>query len=595
MRSHTCGELRLSQAGERVSLTGWVHRSRDHGGVLFVDLRDRYGRTQVVVHPDEAPPEVTEKARTLRPEFVARIEGMVRARPDGMINPDMITGQIEVYATSVEVLNPSITPPFLVEDAALAGEDLRLQYRYIDLRRPELQKVLALRHRVALATREFLDAQDFLEVETPMLVRPTPEGARDYLVPSRVHPGRCYALPQSPQLYKQILMVAGVDRYFQLARCLRDEDLRADRQPEHTQIDLEMSFINEEDIFKLVEGLMSHLFKEALGVDLPTPFLKIEYDEVMDRFGTDKPDLRIPVEIKDISEAVARTEFRIFKETVQEGRAVRCLCVPGGADYSRKDIQGLEERAKAEGAPGLAWARVKEDGLDGGISKFLEPETAQSIRMTTGAAVGDLLLFAADEPRQASRILGGVRSALVDRLLDPDAPPFYPLWVTHFPLFEKDAQTGRYIPCHHIFSMPLDPDPQKFAADPLAIRAQLYDLVINGTELASGSVRIHRREIQEAVMGIIGLDSVEIERRFGFLLKAFELGAPPHGGVAIGLDRLVMIMSGRTSIRDTIAFPKTTSAASLMDKAPAEPDPQDLEQLHIRFHSIAGKEEGTES
>ncbi|MBD3334664.1 MAG: aspartate--tRNA ligase [Candidatus Eisenbacteria bacterium] len=581
LRTHSCGELDGRAAGMRVTLAGWVHRVRDHGGVVFVDLRDRYGRTQVVVHPDEAAAEVTETARALRPETVTQVRGEVRRRPEGMVNPEMPTGEIEVYAETVEILNPAQTPPFLVEDAALAGEDLRLQYRYIDLRRPELQQALALRHRVALAARRHLDSLDFLEIETPMLVRPTPEGARDYLVPSRVHPGRFYALPQSPQLYKQILMVAGVDRYFQLARCLRDEDLRADRQPEHTQIDLEMSYVTEEDVFDVVEGLIVHVFQEAMGVALERPFLRLEYDEAMDRYGTDRPDLRIPAEIVDVSRAVSGSGFRVFSETVSSGRAVRCLRVPEGGAASRKEIQELEATAKQAGAAGLAWARVKGGALDGGIAKFLDAGTVASLLQATGGRDGDLLLFAADEPRRASAILGAVRSRLGPQLIQ-DAQRFHPLWVTHFPLFERDPDTGHIVPCHHAFSMPLDPDPQAIRERPLDVRAQLYDLVLNGTELASGSVRIHKRELQETVLEMIGVDRAAAERRFGFLLRAFEFGAPPHGGIAIGLDRLVMVMSGRASIRDTIAFPKTTSASSLMDQAPAPANPDDLRELHLQ-------------
>jgi aspartyl-tRNA synthetase len=587
LRTHTCGELRPEHAGKQVTLAGWVHRVRDHGGVFFVDVRDRYGLTQVVVHPDEAGPAVTDTARTLRHEFVVQVEGAVRSRPEGMVNPDMETGGIEVLAKELRVLNPAKTPPFLIEDASTAGEDLRLQYRFLDLRRPEIQTVLGLRHHATLEARRYLDSQGFWEVETPMLVRPTPEGARDYLVPSRVHPGRFYALPQSPQLYKQILMVSGVDRYFQIARCLRDEDLRADRQPEHTQIDLEMSFVAEEDVFRLVEGLVTHVFREVLGVDLSPPYLRLDYQEAMDRYGIDKPDLRIPGHIVDVTEAVRTTGFRIFREAAEGGKAVRAYAVPGGATLSRREIQDLEGAAKKEGAPGLAWSRVAAEGLEGGIGKFLEPPVAAGIREATGADAGDLLLFAADQPMKASRILGALRLALGSRLRGDEAG-YRPLWVTHFPLFEKDEETGAIVPCHHMFSMPVNPDPDSIRSDPLATKAQLYDLVVNGVELASGSVRIHRREVQEAVMEVVGLDRAEAERRFGFLLNAFEYGAPPHGGIAIGMDRLVMIMAGRTSIRDTIAFPKTTSALSLMDGAPSESDPAVLKELHIKIIPPSG-------
>jgi aspartyl-tRNA synthetase len=549
--------------------------------VFFADLRDRHGRTQVVLHPEAGQTELVELARSLRSEDVVRVEGEVRPRPEGMANPDLPTGEIEVYASRLEILARAKTPPFVVDDAPRAGEDLRLEFRYLDLRRPELQSVLGLRHRVSQAARRFLDAQGFWEVETPMLVRPTPEGARDYLVPSRIHPGRFYALPQSPQLYKQILMVAGVDRYFQLARCLRDEDLRADRQPEHTQIDLEMSFVTEEDVWDLVEGLMAAIFQETLGITLERPFPRLAYEEAMEAYGTDKPDLRIPGRIRDVTSKVASCGFRVFEEAAARGDAVRCLRVPGGASLSRKEIQGLEEVAKAHGAAGLAWARVGAEGLEGGIAKFLAPEAQRGLRETSEAREGDLLLLAAAPAMQASRILGAVRTHLGPRLRS-EGREFRFLWVVRFPLFERDEETGRIVPCHHMFSMPVDPDPEAIRRDPLAVRARLYDLVLNGTELASGSIRIHRREIQEAVMEVVGLDRAEAERRFGFLLRAFEYGAPPHGGIAIGLDRLVMLLAGRSSIRDTIAFPKTTSAMSLMDGAPSEPDPGVLEELHIR-------------
>ena len=582
LRTHTCGELRAEDAEKDVALCGWVHRIRDHGGVLFIDLRDRHGRTQIVVHPDEVEGAVTEEARTVKTEYVVRVEGKVRRRPEGMANTELATGAVEVLVRGLDVLNASKTPPFMIEGESTAGEDLRLQYRYLDLRRPELQQVLGLRHRATMAARGYLDSQGFWDVETPMLVRPTPEGARDYLVPSRVHPGQFYALPQSPQLYKQILMVSGIDRYFQLARCLRDEDLRADRQPEHTQIDLEMSFVAEEDVFTLVEGLVSRIFGEVLGVDLATPFPRLEYDEAIASYGTDKPDLRIPGRIRDVTQAVRSSGFRVFEEAAQSGGAVRCYAVPGGSELSRKEIDALETRARQAGAAGLAWARVKEEGLEGGISKFLQGDTFPALKAAAGAETGDLLLFAADEPSAASRILGAVRTEWGAGRGASGTEGYRPLWVVHFPLFEKDEETGRLVPCHHMFSMPVRPDVGLLERDPLSVKAQLYDLVMNGMELASGSIRIHRRDIQEAVMRVVGVGAEEAQRKFGFLLDAFEYGAPPHGGIAIGLDRLVMIMASRSSIRDTIAFPKTTSASSLMDGAPAGAEESVLRELHIR-------------
>jgi aspartyl-tRNA synthetase len=578
MRSHTCGELRAADAGRAVTLCGWVNRVRDHGGVFFLDLRDRFGVTQVVTRPGEGSPALLGALQAMRPEFVVRVTGRVAARPEGMINRQRPTGEIEVVLTAAEILSPSEVPPFVIEDETTAGEDLRLEYRYLDLRRPALQRVLALRHRVAQAARRFFDELGFLEIETPMLVKPTPEGARDYLVPSREHPGRFYALPQSPQLYKQILMVAGMDRYFQLARCLRDEDLRADRQPEHTQIDVEMSFIGEEDIYALIEGLMTRLFGETLGADLVTPFPRLDYDECMDRYGSDKPDLRIAVEIRDVTDAVAGSAFRLFGGALEAGLRVKSLVVPGGGALSRKQTDALEEEVKRGGAKGLARAKVTAEGLDGGFAKNLEPERAGALIAAAGAAPGDLLAIVVDARMTANRALGRLRATLATG----EATDYRFLWVRHFPLFEIDEASGRIAAAHHMFTMPLERDLPKLESEPLAVRAQLYDLVMNGVELGSGSIRIHRREIQERVMAVIGLDPAVAAQRFGFLLRAFQFGAPPHGGIALGLDRLVMLMAGCASIRDTIAFPKTTSALSLMDGAPAEADPADLRELHVR-------------
>ena len=582
LRTHTCGALRAGDVGLEVTLTGWVNRVRDHGGVFFLDLRDRYGITQVVTRPGQASEALVGALQAMRPEFVVRVTGTVAARPEGMINRQRTTGEIEVVVHAAEILASAEVPPFVIEDETTAGEDLRLEYRYLDLRRPVLQRVLALRHRIAQETRRHLDARGFLEIETPMLVKPTPEGARDYLVPSREHPGRFYALPQSPQLYKQILMVAGMDRYFQIARCLRDEDLRADRQPEHTQIDIEMSFIGEEDIYRLIEGLMTHLFRTALGAEVATPFPRLDYDECMDRYGTDKPDLRIPVEIRDVTDAVAGSAFRLFGDARAEGRVVKALAVPGGASLSRKQADALEEEVRHAGAQGLARAKVTPEGLDGGFAKNLEPEIARALIAAGGAAAGDLLAVVVDQHMTANRALGRLRARLAAGLGPAAATDYRFLWVRHFPLFEIDEATGRIAPAHHMFTMPLERDLPKLESDPLAVRAQLYDLVVNGVELGSGSIRIHRREIQERVMAVIGLDAAAAQRRFGFLLRAFQYGAPPHGGIALGLDRLVMQMAGTSSIRDTIAFPKTTSALSLMDGAPAEADPGDLRELHIR-------------
>jgi len=587
LRSHTCGELRAGDAGQRVVLTGWVHRLRDHGGVFFLDLRDRYGITQVVTRPGETGAEVLRVVREMRPETVVRVAGVVGRRPEGMVNPDRPTGEIEVLADVAAILAPSETPPFQIEDATSAGEDLRLEYRYLDLRRPELARVLELRHQVALATRRYFSERGFLEIETPMLVKPTPEGARDYLVPSRERPGRFYALPQSPQLYKQILMVAGMDRYFQIARCLRDEDLRADRQPEHTQIDVEMSFVGEEDIFAVIEALMVELFHDVLGTEVPTPFERLDYDACMDRFGSDKPDLRFPGEIVDVTGLFAGCGFNLLGGAQAAGQRVKALVVPGGAALSRKETDALEEEVKLAGAKGLLRTKVAGCGFEAGFAKHVEPNRAAEIVRATGASPGDLLAVVVDERAQANRALGRLRAVLAGREADArrargESPLYRFLWVCHFPLFERDEGSGALTAAHHMFTMPLESDLPKLESDPLAVRAQLYDLVMNGVELGSGSVRINRRDIQERVMKVVGLSAEEADRRFGFLLKAFQYGAPPHAGIALGLDRLVMLMAHRSSIRDTIAFPKTTSALSLVDGAPAEADPKDLRDLHIR-------------
>lgn len=587
LRTHTCGELRPSDAGRQVRLAGWVHRVRDHGGVFFVDLRDRYGITQVVTRPDETSETLLTTLKEMKPESAVAVAGTVGPRPDGMVNPDRPTGGIEVVAEEAEILALSETPPFQHEGEVEAGEDLRLEYRYLDLRRPHLQAVLALRHRTMLSARRYLDEHGFLEIETPMLVKPTPEGARDFLVPSREHPGRFFALPQSPQLYKQILMVAGFDRYFQLARCLRDEDLRADRQPEHTQIDLEMSFVDEEDIYAVIEGLISRAFREVLSFELETPFERLDYDECMDRFGSDKPDLRYEGEIADVTGLMEGCAFRLFGDAQSAGNTIKAFLVPGGTGLSRKESDALEEEVKLSGAKGLARAKVTGCGLDTGFAKHLEEERAAALIRATGASDGDLIGVVVDKRMAANRALGRLRALLASRESNRrreagEAPTYRLLWVRHFPLFEADEDGGRITPAHHMFTMPLVADFEKLETDPLAVRAQLYDLVMNGVELGSGSVRIHRRDIQERVMKVIGLSPEEADRRFGFLLKAFQYGAPPHAGIALGLDRLIMLMAQRSSIRDTIAFPKTTSAMSLVDGAPAEPDEADLRDLRIR-------------
>jgi aspartyl-tRNA synthetase len=581
-RTHTCGELRAGHVGQKVTLLGWVHRVRDHGGVVFVDLRDRFGMTQVVFRP-ELSADLTARAGDLRSEFVVAIEGEVGPRPSEMVNPQLATGAIEVMASGLALLNTSDTPPFAVEDDTDVNEDLRLRYRYLDLRRHSLVNVLVLRHRAVAALRESLNAQGFLEIETPMLVKPTPEGARDFVVPSRLHPGKFYALPQSPQLYKQILMVSGMDRYYQIARCLRDENLRADRQPEHTQIDLEMSFVGEEDVFRVVETMMAHVWKQTLGIDVPTPFPRLTYADAMDRFGTDKPDLRFGLELRDVSALAARSEMRAFQEAVAAGGRVKALVVPGGAKRTRKEIDAWEATVKELGAKGLGWARVA-GAWDGGVTKFFPPALQHEVAAATGAAEGDLLLLIAGPMPTAARALGAVRSAL-GRELGLPRDQFHFTWVREFPMFEWDADSGTWAAMHHMFTMPLDEDLARLETDPGAVRGQLYDLVCNGVEMASGSIRIHRGDIQARVMKVVGIEKEEAQRKFGFLLEAFQYGAPPHGGIAPGVDRLVMLLAGRENIRDTIAFPKTTSMACPMDGSPAEIDPRDLKDLRIRIET----------
>ena len=587
-RSHSCGDLRADDIGREVCLAGWVNRVRDHGGVFFLDLRDRGGLTQILCRPGTVSEEVLEIARSVRPEFVLAVRGEVSPRPDEMRNSNMPTGDVEIVASEMKVLNVSDVPPFVIGDATTAGEDLRLEYRYLDLRSPSLQFAMGLRHRVALETRRFLDEQSFWEIETPILVRPTPEGARDYLVPSRVHPGSFYALPQSPQLYKQILMVAGMDRYFQIARCLRDEDLRADRQPEHTQIDIEMSFVEEEDIYALVEALMVRLFDRCLGVPISGPFPRLTWEEAMETYGSDKPDLRFALPLVDFSDAVRGSDFRVFREALDGGGCVKGLRIPGGGSLSRREQDELEAHVKTYGAKGLARARVAQGGLDGGFAKFVDPSIAAGMIAAAGARDGDLLAVVADQRKVANRSLGALRTRVGARELDDEARANWRfLWVCRFPLFEQDETTGSPVPAHHMFTMPLEEDMPHLAKDPLKVHARLYDLVLNGFELASGSIRIHRRDIQEAVMEVAGIGKEEAERRFGFLLRAFQFGAPPHGGIAIGLDRLIMVMAGRQSLREVIAFPKTTSAASLMDGAPSQVDPKDLKELHVRIEKDA--------
>ncbi|MFA4902032.1 MAG: aspartate--tRNA ligase [Desulfobaccales bacterium] len=576
-RTHSCNALTAADNGVEVVLMGWVQRRRDHGGLIFVDLRDREGLTQVVFSP-EVNPDTHIKAGVLRDEYVIAVRGLVNLRPADMINPNLLTGEIEVLVEELRILNSSKTPPFELEDYRVdISEALRLKYRYLDLRRPSVMKNILFRHRAAQVTRQFLNGQGFIEVETPILTKSTPEGARDYLVPSRVQPGQFFALPQSPQLFKQLLMMAGLDRYYQLCRCFRDEDLRADRQPEFTQIDVEMAFITEADIMHVVEGLMVALFRELKGLDLAPPFPRLTYQECLDRFGLDRPDTRFGLELKDITDLVMDSEFRQFREVVDQGGIVKALNGPGLSKLSRKDLDGLIDLAGVYGARGLAWVKIQSDGAwQSPLSKFFPAGARAAINGRLEAQEGDLLLFVADVPLVASTAMGQVRLHLAEKesLIPEDT--FNLVWVTDFPMLEYDNEAGRFSAMHHPFTAPKEEDLALLETDPGQVRARAYDLVLNGTEIGGGSIRINRRDIQQQVFQALKIGVDEAEEKFGFLLEALEYGAPPHGGVAFGFDRLVAILCGAKSIREVIAFPKTQKAACLVTKAPS---PVALEQL----------------
>ncbi len=580
-RTATCGELTKNDIGKNVVLNGWVHRSRDHGGIHFINLRDRYGITQVVVdeHVDEA---LKDTAKSLKFEYCIAVEGMVRARPEDMINRDMITGEIEVAAAGITVLSECDVLPFMIDERTEAREDLRLKYRYLDLRSFSMQKKMKLRHEVTFRTREYLTERGFFEIETPTLIKSTPEGARDFLVPSRTHPGKFYALPQSPQLFKQILMVSGMDKYFQIARCYRDEDSRGDRQLEFTQIDVEMSFVSQEDIFLEMEGLMAHLFHHALGVELKTPFPRLSYDDAIELYGTDKPDLRYDLEMKDFSSFAEASDFKVFASVVSGGGKVKALVAPQCGHYSRKMIDALEETAKIYGAKGLAWMKVTDEGLEGGIAKFFQDKKSE-ICDALGAESGDLLLFVADKKMTACTALGAVRVKLAEDLQLADPSVYHFCWVVDFPLFEYNEEEEGWDPAHHMFTMPKEDQIDFLEKDPGVIKGEIYDMVCNGNELASGSIRIHDPRLQRRVFEVIGFSEEEAERRFGFLMEAFKYGPPPHGGIAPGLDRLVMIMAGEKTIREVIPFPKNTFGASQMEGSPSIVDEKQLEELHLEL------------
>lgn len=583
-RTHTCGELSTDDEGREVVLCGWVENRRDHGGVLFVDLRDRYGVTQVVVDEERkgCPPGLLEKASGLGAEDVVSVRGTVVRRDPDKINPRRITGAIEVLAHAVTVLSEADTPPFEVLDEAEANEELRMRYRYLDLRRRPMTRALERRSAFLQAVRNHLAARDFVEIETPILTKSTPEGARDYLVPSRVHPGKFYALPQSPQIFKQILMVAGMDRYFQIARCFRDEDLRADRQPEFTQIDLEMSFVEEDDVLELVEDMFVHAMAEGFGIELERPFPRLDHDEALSRYGSDKPDLRFGLELVDVSGPAARSGFSVFAAAIEAGGLVKGIRVPEAAErFSRKDLDALTAFVGDYGARGLAWTRIGAEGPAGGIGKFLGDAAGADILAAMGAVPGDLLLFVADSRAVVHRALGELRVRLGDLLGLRDPRTFRCCWVTGFPLFEFDEETGRWQSTHHPFTAPVDWDLEDYSENTAAIRSRAYDLVMNGWELGSGSVRIHRRDVQQRVFDFLGIGEAEQKSRFGHLLEAFRYGAPPHGGIALGVDRIVALAMGRDSIRQVIAFPKTTTATDPMCDAPSEVAPEQLADLHL--------------
>lgn len=580
-RTHTCGELNAAFAGREVILNGWVFKLRNHGGVFFVNLRDRYGITQVVID-EQASPELRSMAADLKFESCIAVCGTVRLRPANMINPQMPTGEIEVAAAQLVLLNGCATLPFMIDESETqAKEDLRLRYRFLDLRSGGMQKRIALRHKVTFAVREFLNGEGFFEIETPTFIKSTPEGARDFLVPSRIHKGKFYALPQSPQLYKQLLMVSGFDKYFQIARCYRDEDARGDRQPEFTQIDMEMSFVSAEDIYATTERMMRHVFKKTMNIDLPIPFPRIAYADAMNLYGSDKPELRFDMKMQDFTETARACSFSVFRTTAEEGGTVKLLTVPDAAEtYSRKKITELEETAKIYGAKGLAWMKMTEAGLEGGIARFFESEAA-TLAGQYGAKPGDLLLFVADSHKVACTALGAVRSRLGKDLGLIDPTRFAFCWVNDFPLFERNEEENKWDPAHHMFTMPKEKYLDTMEQNPGEVIGDLYDLVCNGYELASGSIRIHDPEIQKRIFDIVGFSTEQAEEKFGFLLKAFRFGAPPHGGIAPGLDRLVMIMSGVDSIKEVIAFPKNNVMASPMDDSPSVVDESQLSDLGL--------------